>query len=79
MCLTTVLYDLLALPYREFDLMQQDCLRKACSLDFQALFKQNTESEPYNEMNVGDVLVTSAIKEYDEKVHDYHTHAMSGA
>ena len=70
---------------------QYDCLMKACNLDFQALLKQNTESEPYSEMRVGDVLSTpfriknleaklltrnaTAIKEYDKKVHDYHTHA----
>ena len=67
---------------------QYDCLMKACNLDFQALLKQNTESEPYSEMHVGDVLSTpfriknleaklltrnaTAIKEYDKKI--THTH-----
>ena len=33
-------------------------LKKACNLDFQALLKRNTESEPYSEMHVGDGLNT---------------------
>ena len=64
---------------------------KECNLDFQALLKQNTESEPHSEMHAVDVLNTpfriknldakllttnaTAIKEHDKKVHDYLTHA----
>ena len=33
-----------------------DCLMEACILDFQALLKQNSESEPYIEMHVSDDL-----------------------
>ena len=48
---------------------QYDCLMKACNLDFQALLKQNTESEPYSEMHVGNVLNTPfRIKNLEAKL-----------
>ena len=46
------------LMYEAIHSKQYDCLMKACNLDFQALLKQNTESEPYSEVHVGDVLNT---------------------
>ena len=76
---------------KQSETLLSDRLMKACNLDFLDLLKQNTVSKPYSEMHVGDGLnapfrlknleaklltrIATAIKEYDKKVHDYHTHA----
>ena len=68
---------------------EYDSLMKACNISFKPLFKPR-QSEPYSETHEGGVLNTpfriphleaklltkyaTQIKEFDKRVHDYHSH-----